>query len=379
MSMMSIPPYPKLTDKLLNAEKHPDLQDRVVAHVLATLAGYAYSDVDTVAKMAARLGLDGSRCLEVREYVDVMFIDSTAYLIQSRDGRVVILVYRGTTPDSLINWLTDIEVDPQKVKIRFDRKFHSVTVHRGYYRNVCATFVDVIAAIRRAMNKQSVTLDEHGGSEPVENAMQALYITGHSLGAAMAALTTVILHTDKQYKDIVDKLKHVYTFGQPMIGDRALAAHCGKDTKIGGSLTRFVFGRDAAPQLPPTASGTFAHFGQQCSHRSNESPGGWRETGDTKQMRNLLELAVLVPSFLLRQVKFTRQHVHFGASVDDHLPWHYIATLQPDNVKTEFGGDGLGPDPGGPPASRTESARSRDGAEPRPPGTDRPELQPVIA
>jgi len=46
--------------------------------------------------MAARLGFDRPVCVRITQIVDAMFIFSTAYLVQSRCGRVVILCYRGT-------------------------------------------------------------------------------------------------------------------------------------------------------------------------------------------------------------------------------------------------------------------------------------------
>src|ERR1700692_2456731 len=75
----TFPVYPDLPGALLAAAVHPD---PTVAHVLATCAGYSYSDAKTVAMMMARLGLEDNRCLTVSESVDAMFICSTAFLVQ---------------------------------------------------------------------------------------------------------------------------------------------------------------------------------------------------------------------------------------------------------------------------------------------------------
>lgn len=61
--------------------------------------------------------------------------------------------------------------------------------------------------------------------------------------------------------------------------------------------------------------------------------GEWRDSQSTGQMRSLLELTELLPSFRARQLRSTRS-IHFPASIDDHLPQHYIATLTPPG---EFG------------------------------------------
>jgi hypothetical protein len=323
--MSFIHPHPGLTERLLRTTEHPD---PVIAYVLATLSAYSYSsDTATFIQVATSLGLDGYRCVTYQQFVDVMFIDSNAYVLQSADGSVVILVYRGTNLESLINWLVDLEVDPQKVEIEFDDcTGEQYLVHRGFYRNLLATFDQIAGALGRALNRRSVTVDDKGEPTDVEAPMQALYITGHSLGAAMSALATLRLRTDEPYHPIFERLKAVYTYGQPMIGDTKLARRCDEPGVLRGKLIRYVFGHDAAAQLPPRASGDFAHFGREYRHPSNERRGGWEEHANTGQLRNLWELALLIPSFLLRQIRWTR-NVRFGASVDDHLLWHYMATL----------------------------------------------------
>ncbi len=154
--------------------------------------------------------------------------------------------------------------------------------------------------------------------------IEALYVTGPSLGAAMAAMAALLLRTDAKHERMFDKLRPVYTYGQPMIGDHRLAKRCDEPDVLRDKLIRYVFGRETAAQLPPSASGDFAHFGREFRHPSNETVGDWRESRSTGQMRNLVGLALLVPSFLARQFRCTR-HLRFDASLDDHLPWHYIS------------------------------------------------------
>src|SRR5579871_5161922 len=96
------PPFPiyaHVAEDLLAAHHTDDGErDATVAHVLGTCAAYAYADADTVATMMARLGVEANACVRITQTVDAMFIFSTAYLVQSRCGRVVILSYRGTEP-----------------------------------------------------------------------------------------------------------------------------------------------------------------------------------------------------------------------------------------------------------------------------------------
>src|SRR3981189_2522447 len=118
-----------------NGGAHPD---RAVAHTLATCAGYAYSDAETVSTMMTRMGLENNRCRMIGEYVDAMFIMSTAFLVQSEDGRVDILAYRGTQPANVISWLTDADLYPTKVGFEIGGT-GPYDVHGGFQPHVPAT------------------------------------------------------------------------------------------------------------------------------------------------------------------------------------------------------------------------------------------------
>ncbi|MGA2166232.1 MAG: hypothetical protein ABSH36_17440, partial [Solirubrobacteraceae bacterium] len=78
----TFPVFADLVDKLVTADKHPDAE---IAYVMGVCAGYAYGDGRTVAMIMARLGLEDNNCRMIDEYVDVMFITSTSFVIQSND------------------------------------------------------------------------------------------------------------------------------------------------------------------------------------------------------------------------------------------------------------------------------------------------------
>jgi hypothetical protein len=326
----TFPVYHGLVEKLLTPTTGG--ADATLAHVLGTCAGYAYADERTVAMIMARMGFEDARCRTIGEYVDAMFICSTAFLVQSKCGRVVVLCYRGTEPTNFINWLTAADVYPQTLGFAFSGTKATFLVHGGFYRNVRATRFEVIASLQRALSGQSILAD--GGK--TEHPLQALYITGHSLGAAMAALMGVMLTTERAYAEIARRLRAVYTFGQPMIGSPEFAAACDDDAFLGKSVFRYVYGHDVVPALPPALSGPFAHFGSE--HRAKaDNRGPFHATTErTKQVPHLLQLAEAPLAFLARQVKLFR-NVPFQYSLDDHGPQHYIGALTPDGVRTEFG------------------------------------------
>jgi hypothetical protein len=327
----TFPVYDDLSTRLTRATSHPDA---TVAHVLATCAGYAYAQADVVAMIMARMGLNQNRCRMIAETVDAMFICSTAFLVQSSDGRVVILAYRGTEPTNLINWLTDADVYPDRIAIPLHDGPDGFEVHGGFYRNVRATRYEVVAALQRALNGEWV--GGKGGAAP--HPLEALYITGHSLGAAMAALMAIMLLTDDAYAPIVRTLRAVYTFGQPMIGSPSLAAVCDADDFLGTDVIRYVYRRDVIPHLPPKECGPFAHFGQE--YRYLQRPPWVPADRPIEQMTNLLGLVEAPLAFVARQLPWLR-NVPFQYSLDDHGPQHYVSALTPRGVPTEFGDERL--------------------------------------
>src|SRR5205085_6874035 len=202
--------------------------------------------------------------------------------------------------------------------------------HEGFCRNVRATRYEVVTALHRALEGKPLSGDEGQTLAP----MEALYITGHSLGAAMAALIAVMLVTDPAYTEIVEKLRAVYTFGQPMIGSPELARACDADAFLENGVIRYIYHRDVIPHLPPKVSGPFSHFGPE--YHFDQSWPWRRQKRPTEQMGNLLGLVEAPLAFVGRQLRPLR-NFPFRYSLDDHAPQHYISRLTPPGTPTEFG------------------------------------------
>lgn len=332
------PVYADLADALLKPSNpfdknivHPD---RTVAHALATCSGYAYSDAQTLSTMMARMGLANNRCRMIGTYVDAMLITSTAFVIQSEDGRVVILAYRGTDPTNVITVLGDLDIHPDKVgfKIGGGGPFD---VHAGFYRNLRATRFKVTEALLRAKRGHPVTSADHRqGPGPLEP-MEALYITGHSLGGAMAAIQSILLRTDGDYEQrFANELRATYTFGQPMVGAPELAKACNEDEFLRDRVVRFIYKNDPAPHFPSRSTGKFSNFGQEVQLSGH----GWRNTtrAPAQQAWFMSEMIGAAMAFGARQFP-PLGWLPFHYQLDDHLPQHYITALTPAGVPTEFG------------------------------------------
>lgn len=297
-------------------------RDPTVAHVLATCAAYAYSDTATVATIAARLGFAANACVRLAQTVDAMLVFSTAYLIQSRCGRLAILCYRGTPPASLGSWAGDADVGAERMRLASG---DDVRVHAGYHRNVRATRFRVLEELQHALSGRSLA----DPAQAVEHPLEALYVTGHSLGGAMALLFALSLGAPGAEHAIAERLRAVYTFGQPMaIGGpvpRAVEA-------LGHRLFRHVIVRDVVPALPPAAWGRFAHFGHEFRHID----GTWRRSeAPVAQLASARELAKSLLGFVASEKRRAALRYDFAA----HGPHRYLAALRPAGRLTEFGDD----------------------------------------
>jgi len=369
----TFPVYDHLSALMVDKKvTHPD---PMVAQVLASAAGYAYSDVGTVAMMMTRLGLQRSRCRQVSRLVDAMLINATAHIVQSADRRLAVVAFRGTPPLDLITWFLNADVYPEAMAsvadAAGDRK--PFQVHAGFYRNVRMIRPELIVALLRAHDKQSIlgepadpsltdlsepprptkenedaTTAARDGIEgsaasggdhdgPPDDNLEALYITGHSLGGAMAALfaTMLLMSDNADYRRIASKLKAVYTFGQPMIGYGEFAEAAGQAfTTAGVPLLRYVYKKDPVPLLPPReVSGAYTHFGQEYRLAGD---GTWEPITSSTGMHGLSGLATSLLAYGAGRFPVLRD-LPFRYKVEDHFPHHYVSALIPPRHTDEFG------------------------------------------
>ena len=190
-----------------------------------------------------------------------------------------------------------------------------------------------MAALERALDGRSVRAD----GAKLEHPLEALYLTGHSLGGASAQMLAAMLHLDDAYGPVRDKLRPVYTYGAPMIGNPAFAQGCDRIEFLNRNLIRYVYASDVVPQVPPTASDRSRTSARSTSSRRRATvEAGAHNATPRRQMRDALALLLTPASLLARQMTLTRR-IRFSASIDDHLPQYYIDALTPQGVRSEFG------------------------------------------
>jgi hypothetical protein len=280
-----------------------------LAYLMSVVSVWAYSDEKVLASKLRYYGLEGARVRRVTVQNNALLVVTTAYVIQSPSGKTAILAFRGTDPGDFINVLTDAQV--------MLRAFRKGRVHSGFYLSVEVVWDEIHEALTAARDGKAVVTD-NGGTLALQNGLESLYVTGHSLGGAMAVLAAARLFGDG-YEDIRGKIKGIYTFGQPMVGDRDFANVCEEDFR--GRFYRHVFENDVMPHLPPRSGLKYAHAGGE--YRMSKNDVRWRYTDEASARASLTAGAT---SVLLNAVESRISPIDFvpGYSIDDHLPIQYL-------------------------------------------------------
>jgi triacylglycerol lipase len=144
-------------------------------------------------------------------------------------GDMVIVAFRGSK--EIEDWLTDFDVDRVAFPVG--------AVHHGFSRAIRDIFDSLKSALQDPF------------ARPVR---PALYITGHSLGGALAVLAAFLLTQDGF------DVQGVYTFGQPRVGDSLFCA--AYDRQLGDRTFRIVNQADIVPRVPGLLLG-YRHAGQK--------------------------------------------------------------------------------------------------------------------
>ena len=143
-----------------------------------------------------------------------------AFLAARERDKIVVLAFRGTEKDSL----QDIKAD---LDARFYMDAEHVMIHNG--------FLLAFQCIEEEIRKNASHFKDY-----------ALYITGHSLGGALALIATRALN--------FDNLSSCYTFGSPKVGNIEFA------DVIKPPIYRVVNALDPVPCLPDTYLVNFLYF-----------------------------------------------------------------------------------------------------------------------
>ncbi len=160
--------------------------------------------------------------------------DTQAYMF--RTEQFMVLAFRGSQEPK--DWLTNVTTQLRSFTIFKDGastlSSYKGRVHTGFFLSWAIIEQSVLSQISKWR------------AEAKAEQLPPLYVTGHSLGGALATMAAASL------SDNGIEIAGVYTFGQPRVGDRTFASQL--DKHISGRVFRFVNNNDIVPHVPPPFS-----------------------------------------------------------------------------------------------------------------------------
>jgi len=159
-------------------------------------------------------------------------------------GNAVQVAFRGTQPASLANWLTDIAAE----KLDPYPDVPNADVHRGFYNAYKGVRTQIQEAIKTVISKV-----------PKVN---QIYVTGHSLGGALAAICSLDLVESKFNLPVT-----VYSFGEPRVGNKAFSQYY---NALIPNNWRVVNKADIVPHVP-TESMRYFHVSTEVWYKTGTS------------------------------------------------------------------------------------------------------------
>ena len=213
------------------------------ARAMAWACQLAYEAADDAAARAkiASIASDWSTTITddgiVVEQVETVLPTSDTRFVFGVRGGAAVLAFAGTDPLTLADWITNFDVAPS-----------AQGTAQGFTK-----------AARSVSRRISDLLQGPVATMPI-------FVTGHSLGAALAVLTA-----DELERRRPGSVAAVYTFGMPRAGDAGFAS--AYDALLGSRTYRLVHGSDLVATVPPSTLGAH-HVGRllQCARLGSFRP-----------------------------------------------------------------------------------------------------------
>ncbi|KAL4453922.1 hypothetical protein ABPG74_003805 [Tetrahymena malaccensis] len=175
-------------------------------------------------------------------------MDSAGFMGYSPAHDAIIVAFRGTIPWSKKNWISDINT----IKIKYPR-CENCYVHQGFYKAFLGLQSQIITEFPKLKAKYPNS---------------KVFVTGHSLGAAMSTHSMPIIYQLNGNKPI----DAFYNFGSPRVGDQTF--HDWFSTQsFSKEYGRINHRADPVPHLPPNgAPFQFVHIDHEIFYESFSTP-----------------------------------------------------------------------------------------------------------
>jgi triacylglycerol lipase len=256
------------------------------ALALALISQLVYQDADPV-----RNGIEAiiGDTLDDFEFLNIPATDTQGLLAAFKNS--IVLCFRGTS--NLADWLDDGEI--RLVPFRSNG-----LIHVGFRNALDSVYPAIEATLRKWSGKG-----------------RTLWVTGHSLGGALALLAAAYLRFPADPTKVLPRpIAGLYTFGQPRVGTIDFCQAC--DGNFGAYYFRYVNHDDIVTRIPPRVL-FYWHGGRvEMIDRTgaiHDDPAWWQIFLDE----------VEVGMDVLKQIQ--RRQVRIEA-IDDHFIANYIAAIR---------------------------------------------------
>jgi triacylglycerol lipase len=202
---------------LIDATYHFDLK---TAQRLAAAAELVYAEPHVVERTAIQQWRSSRFC-----FFDV----EATQCVVAADQRMIIVCFRGTETDRPEDWIVDIDFDLVEGPMQG-------RVHAGFYEALSCVWQMLDEQVRRLQAERP----------------RQLWVTGHSLGAALATLAVA------RWREMKRPVSGLYVFGQPRTGDETFARNF--DFAFRPYTFRIVNNLDIVTRTPPRSFG-YRHLG----------------------------------------------------------------------------------------------------------------------
>ena len=262
---------------------------------LAHVASACYESTPASYKGFRRFGFD-----EIVTFApdETLQHESARGYIGANAGAIV-LAFRGT--DDVADWLINLNV----VQI----EDHGAFVHRGFSRALTAVWPHIETILLSLLDRFP----------------RKIWITGHSLGGALATLAAL------RIQRMGFEQLETFTFGQPRVGDRTMAG------QIASPFYRFAYYADPVCQAPFTVPRTmqYKHAGTLKLIDATGHIVDKESHSMTQLLSKILSVKQVVRDFLDNDLKS-----FFTNRINDHFMPNYIEkiernTLRPGNSDNE--------------------------------------------
>lgn len=195
---------------------------------LSHCANFVYKKKNKIKAELEGIGFDVSR--------DNFFFsdeDTDTQAFVAGDDKKIIISFRGTE-GKISDWATDAKL----LKKTWIEANPLGEVHSGFYGALSSIWNDIVKEVNLLRTNN-----------------QSIWITGHSLGGAIAVLAAATFEMQTPRIGI----SGVYTFGQPRIGNHEFSRNYNKTLKK--RTFRFVNNNDVVTRVPPQIFG-YSHVGK---------------------------------------------------------------------------------------------------------------------